>query len=668
MAKKKIKKKEIEPKETETELSASKKSRIERLNIWRKRVERAKKIRTDWEREYQVKECERFFLGKQRNQGDEETIVLNHFWATLQAEKPNLLLATPKFYVRPKPGKESPEEESSAMIGEGVLSAIAEQKHNLKQSSTLALLQAFFRIGVIKTIYNPKLEPNPNVGEFVYASDPAGNPIFEKDEISGGVLQGPKGPIKKKVVDEDTGKPLIEPKKIVRSDAYRWQWVNAKNMLLPDEGPDQTTWTWLGEEIVVDFEDAKDDDRFSHTSKLVANEKPKDNQPATDKSTPDEEKLRYYECYDIKNKKIRVFADGQPFDDFLLEEDLPDGIEDHPYAILLGWTPIIMPEPSPWPFPHTNPWLGPQEEYNTRRRQIMEGAKRSARKLGFDDNTFPDEEEAFKHLQSAKDLEGVKLNDTTKPPITMEAPNLNPAIYNDIPLLQTDWRMITGLSGAKLMNPDANTATEATFVERASNLRDVDMQDAVQLWLAQAGEKMLQLVSKTLTIDMFIKLRGFSDSESQKYLQAIYGIPSEMFQFYPELKELVRERYGKEKWHAITRDDLQFESEVSVVPGSMRPPNLDVERDQWLKFLQILGQFPQLALSRELLKQTAKKFEYISERALDELAALAQKMIDVNARQAGRDQPGAQGGEGETGGAQNGRGEQIKAALMRMAQ
>ena len=72
--------------------------------------------------------------------------------------------------------------------------------------------------------------------------------------------------------------------------------------------------------------------------------------------------------------------------------------------------------------------------------------------------------------------------------------------------------------------------------------------------------------------------------------------------------------------------------------------NQEVERSQWIQFLQIIGQFPQLALSRELLRETAAKFEYISERMLDELTALAQQMVAINANQAGRSQGGSPAG------------------------
>ncbi len=156
---------------------------------------------------------------------------------------------------------------------------------------------------------------------------------------------------------------------------------------------------------------------------------------------------------------------------------------------------------------------------------------------------------------------------------------------------------------------------------------------------------MFQLVKKTLTLEMYVKIRGYEDSEFKRYVEQVYGIPAATTEFTPGLKELFRERFGKDSWKAVTRDDLQFEADIEVVPGSFRPRNLTFERQEWLQFLQIIGANPQLALSRELLRETANKFEYISERMLDELNALAQKMVQVNANQAGRNQGGENGAQ-----------------------
>jgi hypothetical protein len=618
------------------------------LARWKTRVARAQKIRKDWEVAYKVEKCERYFLGMQgdRGRGDQDT-VFNHTWATIKTQRPNLFYTQPKFFVRSKPGRNNPTLERDAAIGEATLESVGKQDDNLKRAGSLGVLQNYFRIGVLKTVYDPRMEPNPRAGEPIYNVGDTGEPIV--DELGQAV----------QMRDPATGEPLVEPEEVLTDEAYRYEWVDGTNMLLPDEGPDRSKWSWVGEEIVVPLEDAKQDTRFSKSlrSRLVANESTSKLKHAAplrgDMASSDDEKLRYYELYDIKQKRVRVLADGQEFEDFLMDEPLPHGVEDHPYALLLGWTPILGPEPSPWPMPHIRPWLDIQREYNIRRQQITEGAKRSARKGIYFDGSFDNADEAVKALQSPGDMEFAKGTTPQMIPVMLDVPNLNTDIWRDIPALQADWRVITGQSGARLSDPDSDTATEASFVERAGNLRDADMQDAINDWLSEAGRKMLQRIRATLTMDLWIKLRGFSDTEFQQYVERVYGKEVMLgIQFLPGLKEIYRERFGQEKWQRVTRESLQFEADVSVVPGSSRPRNLEVERSQWIQFLQIIGQFPQLALSRELLRETAAKFEYISERMLDELTALAQQMVNINANQAGRTQGGAnasaqpQGGDG----------------------
>ncbi len=102
-------------------------------------------------------------------------------------------------------------------------------------------------------------------------------------------------------------------------------------------------------------------------------------------------------------------------------------------------------------------------------------------------------------------------------PQPMAEANLNASITNDVPALLMDWRIITGQTGAKMGMTDADTATEATFVERASNLRDAELQKAVLRWLKTAGKKMWQLVRATLTLQLFVKLRGMDDNAVKMY-------------------------------------------------------------------------------------------------------------------------------------------------------
>lgn len=610
---------------------------------WGKRVKRAIKVREAWEKDFEVEECENYIIGRQygaaRGRGPMvargDQTILNHTLATMKTIVPNLIYQAPKFFIRPVPGQLEPAHEDDARTGEAVLETIASKHQNLKKAARLALYQNFPRIAVLKVCYDPVLVPNPSAGEPIYSTDAQGAAM--KDDFDNPIQL--KNPL--------TGEALVEPEKILREDLYRWEWVDARRVLLPDEGPDQAKWTWVGEEVVLPLAEAKDDDRFpmdlrdqfqSNITDMTAS----DSRPTRTKPERDHDPLfRYYEVYDLVKKTQVIWADGQAFHTFLVNRPLPKGILAHPYALLLGWTPILGPDPLPWPYPYIKDWLGPQREYNIRRGQIMEGAKRSARKFVYTDATFVNETEAAKALQNPLDMVGAKINDMAQAPKVIEAPDINPAIYKDIPLIMQDWRIITGQTGARLSTPDTDVATIAGQEERAANLRDSDLQDSVNDWLTIAGQKMYQLVRATLTLKIWVKLRGFSDEEFDKYLLEEYKIDPATIQQIPGAKEALIREFGQETWKPITQEDLDFDAEVTVVPGSSRPRNIDVERRAFIGLLQLIGQFPQIMMSKELLKTIAEMFDFRNARMVDELNQLALKMVQIQANQAGRTQGGS---------------------------
>ena len=618
--------------------------RLERLAKWKTRASRAERVRRDWEIHHEVERAELYFLGQQWDRGLRKTdLVLNHFLATLKGIKPNLMFGHPKFFVRPKPGRTSPAGELRAAMGEGVLEFIGTQDQNLKRSAKLAVLQAFFRIGVLKAVYDPHLEPNPRKGEPMYVTDEEGMPKHDAHDAP--LLQ--YHPL--------TGEPVVEPDVVLRDELYRYVYVDARHLLLPDEGADSQRWTWIGEQVLMPLAEAKQDTRFPLTlrDQFVSNASATDERRgayAYLKAVQEDEAFRYTEIYDHVGKRLIIWAEGQTFEDFLVDESLPPGIEDNPYSLLMLGEPITGPVPCPWPLPHTQCWLESQRDYNQTRQQISEGGKRSARKVVYDDGTFPDADEAVKFLQDPSDMGAAKVSDTMRPPVILPSPDVNPSLYKGAGMILTDWRIITGQTGARMADPNADTATEATFSERQANVRDADMQDLVTDWLAESGSKMLQLVSATLTLGLWVKMRGWSDREVMKYAERYLGIPPEqwtaLIQTAPQLKTLLAAKFGDDKWQQVTREDLTFEAEVSVAAGSMRPRNLDLEKREWLEFLKIFGQFPQLALSRELMKVTASKYQSITEPMIDELMALGQKMVEIQNQVAGRNQGGTQNGGG----------------------
>jgi hypothetical protein len=606
---------------------------------WQARIAAARKAREDWARAYQVEQAERYYLGR-RSEGDDAPFF-ELIEPTVRAKRPNLLFSAPRFYVRPKAGRLAPALERVAAAGEGALDAVATRERNLESQGRLAVTQALFRLGVLKVCYDPRLVPNPRAGQPIVETDDGGQPVID-----------PATQLPVAVTDPETGEPQVEPDEVVTDEVYAFKWVDAATMLLPDEGPDRTRWSWIGEEVTVTLGEAKADPRFKrhaeHLRSNVSSRKPGEAvkvQPSLE-ADPEDALFRYTEIYDACARERLILADDQAKDvEFLVEEPMPDWIERDPYALLALGEPIMGPEPSPWPKPVVKSWLVPQDEANTNRKLLTEGSKRGARKVWYNDNAFKDAEEAFKFLQSPDDMEGVEVQGKPGQDFgVFDVPSVNADVPKALLMIDQFWRVVTGQTGARLSDPDADTATEASFVERAAGVRDAEDQKLVEAWLGEGGQKMFRCLRATLTLDTWIKLRGASDGEVVEYLTRVVGLPPEVVQATPLVKALVRSRLGEAQWTRITRSDLDFDADVTVAPGSARPKNLDAERNAFLKVLSIIGQAPQLLMSRELTQRVLRYFEMEDPRLLDELQQLAQLMVQLNAKQAGREQGGASQG------------------------
>jgi len=602
------------------------KNQSARLKRWRTRVETAQRIRTDWETEWSVEQLERYWAGKQVDDRDDDLKMwFNHFFATERTQKPSLLPRSTAFLVRPKSGRK-PFGNVESKVMEAVLKSISEQDDNLFNDASLALAQSFFRMGVLKMVYEPTMESNPRYGE------------TPEPDVTGAVQE--------------------EPREVLTDEVYRFEWVDACRMLLPDDGPNMRRWTWIGEEIEVTLEEAKADDRFKHRSSLkanaTANPEFKDGGARRDFVELDEDdehaRFVYYECWDINNKKLYAYADGQDFseDEFLIDgDDYEPGIEDHPYAILRFIPLVVKPFSGPWPKPLTFDWLPIQEQYNVLRQMEINAARRAARKYAYEENTFTDEEEMDKFNSNA-DMQGVRINDITRPPTMLGETSINPDVWRGTQSLSHDWRIITGATGTRLGTPDADTATEAVLIEQTASLRDSDARLLVDKWIAVAGTKMLQLVKQTLTIDIYVQMRGFSDSEFKEFIQQpeiaqMLGLQMQpeliqgfliALQTNPILQQGFRERYGNIKPLRVSRSELQFEADVEVLPSAARP----LQQTQLLRLVSVLG--PLAMTSPTFLEELLASFDLPQGGRIAEEIMVNLRQMQQQAQQAPGGQPG----------------------------
>lgn len=624
-------------------MAESNRNRIRRIT---EKAISGKKRRKDWFEQHRIDSLYKEYANEISTIISTDELRVNKFLPTLRTIIPSLFLSSPTFIVRSKNESVDPRTILSAQLAEAGLQAVAKRDRNLEFATRLALIQAFFTVGVIKVSYNPQMMDNPQKGDPIFETSPSGEPILGE-----GFQPIP-------LLDPETGEPMVEPERVMRDETYAFKWVNADKMIFPDEGPDMGSWTWIAEEVTVTLEEAKEDERFPANlrNQFVPNSSAR--REELDRTGPDrpenkpDDLITYIEYWDIRKARRSIVVEGQTFSStqFLVDEPIPEGVEDHPYAIL-AFNPVIAPFPSPWPTPHTATWLPIQNEIQERRQQMATGARRTARKVMYDDGVFADEDEAVRALQSNVDMESVKLASMERQPQVIADAPLPQSIVQDYLLLEQDWAQATGVSPARSgAGRSRNTATEAEFEQASGEARELEMRHFVNVWLEAAGRKMLQLMRGTLTLGVMVQLRGVTDESVLNFLAGRFGPEfAQQLASSPNVAMEFKQFFGSQRWMELTREELDFEADLQVAPGSSRPRNLQNEKQDFFQFMQLLSSVPILTQSRALLEGAAQMFEFIEPSMVDEIIRASERAQQIQAIQAGRLQgndsrPAAEGG------------------------
>jgi hypothetical protein len=151
-----------------------------------------------------------------------------------------------------------------------------------------------------------------------------------------------------------------------------------------------------------------------------------------------------------------------------------------------------------------------------------------------------------------------------------------------------------GISGA-------DSATQAALIDKNMGVREGDRQSLVIDFVREIARKLDQLVQANITRDEAVRIVG----------------PS-----------------GDEMWALVRASDyaeIQGEYTYETNVGATQPRIPQVERAQWLAFLQVIAGAPQLMTSKRLLKRMAEMHHIEDDAMVDEIFAIGQRMMQANA-------------------------------------
>lgn len=552
---------------------------------WEEKLQRAKKVREQWAKQFKTEIGRAYFEGDQ-NPGypQEEWITVNKIYSHLQAQLPLLYSMDPYFYVKLKKSYSiDPEQiakfEAMGKTRQAMLNYLKGEL-DLKSKARLGIQDAHFEYGVLKVRRASDLKDHPHAGE----------PVLDEDGT----------PLK----DEKTGKEITYPDTLPVNERYELFRIHPCDFLWDeDAGPLEDSWGWVAQHIRMTKAEALKDKRFD--KKSVKSAKPKKEADGSAKKgglvttiiesfrPEDDEKvyLDIWEIYDLKAREMLMLAEDA--DDLLVDaRTLPGGIEKHPFSILR----FTLRDKSPYPIPPVSPALDPQKELCLSRSRRLTHRKRFNRKYEVVTNKLTDPTTALPKIESGEDGTIIEVQVAGAVNPIADAP-LDQQEMLELQMMNNDLVEALGTPGSARGVADADSATEASILDKRLEVREGDRLSMVVDWITGCAGKLDQLVETHIDKDEAVRITG------------VQG----------EFWQTIREQDYK---------DIEGEYEYSVNLGASQARLPEIERAQWIAFLsQVVIPFPQILTLPNLMKRMAAMFHIEDEAAVEELRQLGLKMM-----------------------------------------
>jgi hypothetical protein len=561
---------------------------------WSERITRAKKVRDDWATEFNTQLGRDYYEGRQ-NPGypADEWITVNKIYSHLQAQLPMLYSVDPWFYIKVRRSfqvdpQQIADYERRGKIRSAMLNYLKGELR-LKEKARLGILDAHFEYGVIKVRRASGWEKHPKAGEAV--SNEAGATLL--DEASGEALLYPDF------------LPVNERYEILRVHPCDFLWDE-------DAGPLEDDWKWVAHRICMTKDEALENPAYSKKAVNAVQgsaRKDKDKEKSSGlfdrvlKREDGDEYIEAWEIYDLKKREFLVVPENGK-DLLMAPRAIPKGIERHPFCVLR----FTIRDKSPYPFPPVCPALDPQKEYSLSRSRLLTHRKRFNRKYEVDRNKLADPDRDMSKIESGEDGTIIEVMAPGAINPIADAP-LDQQGLMELQFLNTDLVEIFGTPAQARGVADADSATEASILDKRLEVREGDRLSIVADWVTDIARKLDQLVQAHIDRDEAVKVTG------------------------PQ----------GEYWETVREDDykeIEGEFEYSVNLGATQPRLPQIERAQWIAFMsQVVIPFPHILTAPSVMKRMAEMFGIDDEAALEEFRQIGLKIM-----QGAMPMPGGQGG------------------------
>ena len=555
-------------------------------NIWKGRLSSANRYHDAWEALFKCKILERYYEGFQwqsQRQLDFSPYVINKVYETIQIKIAEFVPTFIKYLVQARPANSDFNLEgaaASSQLKEDVLNTIVwDARLNFHEEVELAYKDSFFRFGIMEVGYAADWILNPNAPRELLGKDTDRQSTNRQKRK----LVPEELPVNERIYFKHIGARRfrvggLDNKYLARCGWYGYfEWVDKDELLsmkhLMNRDKIESASIWTGDK---DFD-----------SNAKGQEETSDFDPDRRKNNA----LKIWHIWETRSKQRLIVLDTPVVTIFQRKYEREQLFDLRPDRRLLteGFYPI----------PPVFHWLSPQDEINEIRDQLRNHRRRFVRKFQVLEGTIDDSE--LEKFETGPDgaLVKVKRENAIVP---IENADLGTALTEAVQTSGDDLNQISGTSAEVRGVADRTTATQANIISQRSSVRGQKERDRFTDWLIGIGREVLLLVRDKFTVGTWAKLT--SD-------------PGETF------LGSVQENEAAYRW--VTTEDLRdgYDFNVDLDVTSLSATAQQDEKQKFIEFLTLTTQFPQIAMSPKLIRETAYRVGYRNEGVIKEMQKMA---------------------------------------------
>lgn len=572
---------------------------------WQLRIMNAGKDHDEWAQRFRVNACEDYYEGRQWRNSDYRPgytpYVLNLVQTTIRTKLASLIFQRPAYKLSPKPGFSDWNLEQaiqSATLKEDTLNTLI-QNPNLDFVQTMKdiALDSFLRFAVVEVGYAADWQNPANLSPVV---DDEKTVDAEKPKIIG----VPEIPVNEYVyckrIDPTHFRCATGPAKTLKKknwvgyyeDYYVSDLKAQKGLKWPEGGI-------TGGGFASDYKMPDSDGlRLSESEMGILK---------------DGKTLRCWHIWDQSANKRLLLID----DTF---HELWSGDYERLPLIDLRW---IFRTKGFYPIPPVFSWLCPQDEINESREQMRSYRRRFTRKFQSVKDSIEEEEKTkFETGGDGTIVEVKQANAIT----AIENPSLPNVVAEAAMVGKDDFQVVSGSSSEVRGNVDRQTATASTIQDQRLKIIESAEQLDFTTFACLIGREILQTAVEKMTQQMWVKY-SLDPGDQPTVLQDA---------------QIIQHTYK-----IISAADLSdgYDYTVDLDMINATPQAMEADSQAYLKFLGVVAQFPMVAMSPVLIRETAYRCGYRNEKVITDLQQVAVLSMVAKASAANGGQPLGLGGQ-----------------------